>query len=138
MRADTVEHSGKIVEITPQFTTVEIVSESACSACHAKGLCSLGESKTKAVQVPTSPWQNYQVGDTVILQLKASMGHKAVWIGYVIPLIVLMAVLLGATATGVHELKAGLLSIAAVALYYLAVWLFQEKLKKEYIFSIKQ
>lgn len=138
MRADTVEHSGKIVEITPQFTTVEIVSESACSACHAKGLCSLGESKTKAVQVPTSPWQNYQVGDTVILQLKASMGHKAVWIGYVIPLIILMAVLLGATATGVHELKAGLLSIAAVALYYLAVWLFQEKLKKEYIFSIKQ
>lgn len=138
MRADTVEHSGKIVEITPQFTTVEIVSESACSACHAKGLCSLGESKTKAVQVPTSPWQNYQVGDTVILQLKASMGHKAVWIGYVIPLIILMVVLLGATATGVHELKAGLLSIAAVALYYLAVWLFQEKLKKEYIFSIKQ
>lgn len=138
MRADTVEHSGKIVEITPQFTTVEIVSESACSACHAKGLCSLGESKTKAVQVPTSPWQNYQVGDTVILQLKASMGHKAVWIGYVIPLIILMAVLLGVTATGVHELKAGLLSIAAVALYYLAVWLFQEKLKNEYIFSIKQ
>lgn len=133
-----VTHSGKIVEITPELTTVEIVSESACSACHAKGLCSLGESKTKAVQLPTSGWSNYQVGDDVTLVLKASMGHKAVWIGYVIPLIVLMAVLLGAVTLGVHELSAGLAAIAAVGVYYLVVWMFQSKLKKEYIFSIKQ
>ena len=42
-----ISHRGKVVSITPEITRVEIVSESACGACHAKGLCSLGDAKVK-------------------------------------------------------------------------------------------
>ena len=88
-----ISHKGRIVEITPEVTIVEIVSESACASCHAKGLCSLGDSKVKTVQVPTRAWDNYQPGDEVNVLLQASMGHKAVWLAYVIPLIIMVAVL---------------------------------------------
>lgn len=136
--AEEIFHAGRIVEITPDFTTVEIVSESACSSCHAKGLCSLGESKTKAIQVPTRGWDNYQVGDEVTVTLKASMGHKAVWIAYMIPLALLIAVLLILSGCGVGELASGLWALGAVAVYYLCIRLFGKRLKNEYIFNIKQ
>ena len=93
-----IRHSGKVVEITPELTRVEIISESACSACHAKGLCSLGESKVKVVEVPTSAWMNLKVGDTVDVLLKTSMGFKAVWLAYAVPLVVLVAALMGLLA----------------------------------------
>ena len=101
-----IRHSGKVVEITPEITRVEIISESACSACHAKGLCSLGESKVKVVEVPTSAWMNLKVGDTVDVLLKTSMGFKAVWLAYAVPLVVLVAALMGLLAAGVGEVFA--------------------------------
>lgn len=131
-----ISHKGRISEITPALTTVEIVSESACGACHAKGLCGVSESKTKIVSVPTRPWDNFNVGDEVSVTLKASMGHKAVWIAYAAPLAVLVAVLLGSTSAGAGELASGLMAIGAVAIYYFVIWLLRGRLQKEYIFNI--
>lgn len=131
-----ISHAGRIIDITPSVTTVEIVSESACSACHAKGLCGVSESKTKTVQIPTRGWDSFKVGDEVSVVLKASMGHKAVWIAYVAPLAVLMAVILGTSGLGMGELASGLTALGAVAAYYFVVWLFRARLKSEYIFNI--
>ena len=114
-----ISHRGKVVSITPEITRVEIVSESACGACHAKGLCSLGDTKVKVVELPTSGWSDIKVGDEVDVVLKASMGHKAVFLAYLIPLVILVAALLGLTSAGVPELWSGLAAIAAVAVYYL-------------------
>jgi sigma-E factor negative regulatory protein RseC len=136
-RNQDITHSGKIVDITPEFITVEILSESACASCHAAGLCGISEAKTKAVQVPAT-LDGWQIGEEVDVCLRRSMGHKAVWIAYVIPLLVVMAVLLGLLAAGVAEVSAGLAAIAAAALYYLVVYLFRDALRKEYSFYIKK
>lgn len=133
-----ISHKGRVVSVTPEVTTVEIVSESACGACHAKGLCSLGDSKVKMVEVPTSGWSGIRPGDEVEVVLKASMGHKAVLLAYMIPLVLLVAVLLAAVSAGVGELYAGLAAIAAVAVYYFGLWLMRGRLRNEYIFNIKK
>ena len=132
-----ISHKGRVLEVTPQFTTVEIISESACSACHAKSLCGVSESVKKLIEVPTRSWENRSVGDEVDVILKASMGLKAVWLAYVVPLFVLVAVLLGLLAAGVGELAAGLAAIVAAGLYYFVVWLLRDKFRKEYIFTIQ-
>ena len=132
-----ITHRGRIVSITPEYTTVEIVSESACAACHAKGLCSLGDSKVKQVEVPTRGWDNYAVGQEVSVVLRATMGHKAVWLAYGVPLLVLVAALLGILSAGGSELLAGLGAIGAVAVYYGVIWLLRDRLRKEYVFNIK-
>lgn len=133
-----ISHKGRVVSVTPEVTTVEIVSESACGACHAKGLCSLGDSKVKMVEVPTSGWSDIRPGDEVEVVLKASMGHKAVLLAYMIPLVLLVAVLLVAVSAGAGELYAGLAAIAAVAVYYFGLWLMRGRLRNEYIFNIKK
>lgn len=132
-----ISHRGRIVAITPEVTTVEIVSESACAACHAKGLCSLGDSTVKQVELPTRGWDNYSVGQEVNVVLRASMGHKAVWLAYVVPLLIMVAVLLGVLSAGGSELLAGLSAIGAIAVYYLIIWLLRGRLRNEYIFNIK-
>jgi len=132
-----ISHIGKIVEVNPQFTTVEIISQSACSACHASGLCGMSEYTKKAIQVTTDPYQDYNVGDEVEVLLRQSMGVKAVWISYAIPLIILMILVLSLSLFLKNELLVGLIAIAGVALYYLGVYLFRDKLAKEYVFYIK-
>ena len=132
-----IYHDGKIIEITPEFTSVEIISSSACSQCHAKGLCGFSEEESKVVMVPTSPYTERKVGDTVTLALKQTMGLKAVWISYVIPLIILMILVLSLSSVIDNEVWTSLAAIGGVALYYLVIWLLQDKLKNEFVFYIK-
>ena len=138
MSSSDVSHKGRIVKMTPQVTTVAIEQHSACSACHAAGLCGMADVAEKAVELPTDPYSKHKVGDEVEVVLKASMGMKAVWLAYFVPLVVLLAVILGFTALGVGEVVAGLSGIGAVAVYYLLLWLFRGRLQNEYVFPIKR
>lgn len=136
--SDDISHEGRIIAIDSQVTSVQIVSQSACSSCHAKGLCSLGESKEKIVDLPTTVG-NWSVGQEVMVFVRKTMGFKAVWVAYVVPLLVLVAVLLVSLAVvGASELTAGLCAIASVAVYYLLIWLLRDRLKNEYTFYIKE
>ena len=134
---EEIVHSGVIISIDPQETGVEIVRGSACSSCHAKSLCGVADAQKKVVYVPTDAFAQRSVGDEVTLGMKRSMGMKAVWISYVIPLIVLMTVILSLYALKAGELATGLGAIAAVAIYYIMVYVLRDKLKKEFVFYIK-
>jgi len=87
--------------------------------------------------VPTDPYADHNVGDEVQVMTKMSMGLKAVWISYVIPLAVLMILILSLSSFIENELLTGLFSVAGVAVYYFGVWLFREKLSDEFVFYIK-
>ena len=137
-KKNEITHRGKIIEITPDFTTVQIVVSSACSACHAKGLCGMSEDEEKVIMVPTDPYTVYQVGDEVQVMTKMSMGLKAVWISYVIPLLILMILILSLSSVIGNETVVGLVSVAGVALYYLGIWLLRDRLADEVVFYIKE
>lgn len=134
--SEQVNHRGKVVKMTPQTTTVAILQHGACSQCHAAGLCGMADIAEKAVEVPTDPYAGYGVGDEVNVVLKASMGMKAVWLAYFIPLLILLAVILGLIGLGMSEVPAALAGIGAIAVYYFLLWLFRDKLRNEYIFTI--
>lgn len=137
MAAAEISHIGKIVDIAPDFITVEIVAESACATCHAAGLCGTADATHKAISVPATVG-DWKVGQEVQVLLKRSMGFKAVWLAYAIPLVVLMAVLLGLNSAGVGDLASGLAAIGAVGVYYLFLLLFRDRLRNEYSFYIKE
>ena len=134
---EQVMHTGQVVSMTPQTTTVRIASQSACAQCHAAGLCGLSEYTEKAIEVPTPSSAAYGVGDEVQVVLKATMGLKAVWLAYFLPLVVLLGVTLGLIALGLSEVVAGLAGLGAVALYYGGLWLLRDRLRNEYVFTIQ-
>lgn len=134
---DEISHTGRITAIEPDVTTVEIVRTSACGECRARSFCGMGESRTKTVLVPTDAFAMHGVGDEVEVCMKRTMGLKAVWISYVVPLIILLACVLAAPRLGAGELATGLCAIGAVALYYLVIFLLRGKLDNEFVFYIK-
>ena len=136
-KKNEIRHTGRIVEITPEYTTVEIIVSSACSSCHSKALCGMSEDKEKVIMVPTDPYALHKVGDEVEVMTKMSMGMKAVWISYVIPLAVLMILILTLSTFVESQLVCGLSALAGVALYYFVIWLLRERLENEFTFYIK-
>ena len=87
--------------------------------------------------LPTDPYATYNVGDEVQVCTKMAMGLKAVWISYVIPLAVLMILILSLSGVIENEVYRALTAIGGVAVYYLFVWLFRNKLSNEFVFYIK-
>ena len=136
-KKNEIIHSGKILEITPDFTTVQILVSSACASCHAKAMCGMSEEEEKVIMVPTDPYADHKVGDEVQVMTKMSMGLKAVWISYVIPLAVLMILILSLSGVIESEVYRALAAIGGVAVYYFFIWLFRNKLSDEFVFYIK-
>lgn len=132
----SVSHKGTVIEITEGNIKVEIINKSMCSACHAKGFCSAGDSKDKVIDVAYYNNGEYAVGDEVEVVMKRSMGFKAVWISYVIPLAILLIFLLTLQRFNLTELQAGLCSILAVSVYYFVIYLFREKIADKFVFTI--
>ena len=134
---EEITHPGRILEITPSQVLVQIEARSACASCHASSLCGMSESEQKIVSVPASLTDSYLPGQEVDVVLKASMGHKAVWLAYCIPLVVLLAVMFTALKTGASELAAAGLGLCATAVYYFVIWLVRDRLRTEYNFIIR-
>lgn len=129
-------HKGTIIEITPEYIRVEIINKSMCAACHAKGFCSAGDTKDKIIDVEYYNNGEFAVGDEVEVIMNRSMGFKAVWISYVVPLVILLIFLLTLQGLGLSELHSGLFSLLAVCVYYLMVYLFKDKLANKFVFTI--
>ena len=137
MSKNEIQHTGEIIEITPDFTTIKIIASSACSACHAKSLCGMSEEQEKIIMLPTDPYATHNVGDKVQVATKMTMGLKAVWISYVIPLAVLMILILTLSTFIDSQVVCGLSSVGGVALYYFVIWLLRTRLETEFTFYIK-
>ena len=135
---ETIDHEGVIVDINTDFITVEILNKSACGACAAKGACSLGEAETKLVEVVNTGYSQFEPGERVNVLLKKSLGHKALYISYLIPLLILVAILLSLSAAGAGDLFTGLAILGGLAIYYSIVYLLREKFRKEYVFTIEK
>ncbi len=138
MKKNEIAHTGKIIDINPDFTSIEIMASSACSACHAKGLCGMSEEQEKVIMLPTDPYTVYEVGDQVQVYTKMTMGLKAVWISYVIPLFILMILILSLSSVVGNEYLRGGIAIAGVALYYFVIWLMRGRLSNQFEFYIKK
>ena len=141
MARERIEHKGKVVSVDKDYISVEILNKSACAACHAKGVCGASDQAVKVVEIAQdilTLTEDYQVGETVNVVMASSMGTQAVWLAYVVPLIVLMASIGVFSLCGAGELLMGLGSLGIVAVYYLFVYLFRNKISKIFTFSIEK
>ncbi|MHC1780389.1 MAG: SoxR reducing system RseC family protein [Bacteroidales bacterium] len=137
-KGDIINHEGVIKYIEGDFITVEILNKSACSACHAKGVCTMGDEKIKEIDIEYDGFEYYETGERVNVVMKKSMGFKALWISYLTPLIILLVLLVSLSAFNVPELITGLTIIAAISLYYFIIWMLRDKLKREFVFTIEK
>ncbi|MDR2886451.1 MAG: SoxR reducing system RseC family protein [Bacteroidales bacterium] len=131
----TVSHQGVVSKIDGRHIAVVITSESACSACHAEGACSMSGKKEKIIDITGS--YNLKEGDSVIVQMEKSLGYSAIIIGYLIPLITVIATLVIFLALNFKESHAGIFALLSIFIYYIFLLLYRKKINSKFIFSLK-
>lgn len=131
-----ISHKGKLVSVSQDSLTVEIISRSACSSCKAASMCSMSESTVKTVDVRPVPGEKYTVGEEVEVLLSPSMGLKAALLAYFLPVVLLIAVCVPLSFAGYGSLLSGVVGLAAMALYYVVLYFFRSRIEKEYEFRV--
>ena len=134
--AEEISHKGRVVSVSQDSLTVEIVSSSACSSCKAASMCSMSESTTKSVTVRLLPGEKYAAGEEVEVLLSPSMGLKAALLAYFLPVVLLIAVCVPLSFAGYGALLSGGVGLAAMALYYAGLSFFRDRIEKEYEFRV--
>ena len=148
-----IKHDGIIIALNGDGTAlVRIVQTSACAACKAKAMCASAESAEKEMTVVLLGDEQWAVGNEVEVMVQQKMGWKAVVLAYLLPFFVILAVMfigngllaIGDGATGLlgdeakREAVLGTVALCAMALYYLVLGLFKDKLQKEFSFTARK
>ena len=135
--ANTIRHQGIVESINGHHIQVRIVQVSACATCSIKGHCTTADAKEKLIDVFTSQIKAYQPGDNVWVVGQLSMGWWAVILAFLIPLVLLVAVLFTAHALTGDDLSSVGLTLLVLAAYYLMLWLFRHKMSRKFAFYIE-
>jgi sigma-E factor negative regulatory protein RseC len=138
MNESAICHQGVVKEIRDNTLFVQIERSSACAACHAKSVCLSSDRKEEIIPVPINEPDAFQVGELVQINLKKTLGAKAVVIAYLCPLIVLVAGLFTTYYFTKNELLSVGVSFAATALYFLFIKKIDTKLKKHFVFVVSK
>lgn len=132
---DKITHIGTIEAINENKVSVRILQSSACSGCHAAGMCQSSESKEKVVDVYTNIVSQLSIGQKVIIEGSSKRGLQAVLLAYILPLIIIVLTL-SLSIPVLGEPSAALLSLVGIAIYYAVLYTQKNRLKGSFSFQI--
>ncbi len=133
---DNITHDGLISQITKDVIRVMIVSKASCASCQIKGACSASDVEEKIVDVKRGLYDNYHVGDKVVIMMDQALGTWAVLFGYFFPFLVLIGGLIIFTQTIDNQGIAGLLALFLLVPYYTILYLSRKQMEKKFQFKI--
>jgi sigma-E factor negative regulatory protein RseC len=136
MLSEEVSRSGIVQEIGANGKIkVSIISKAQCVSCQLNNSCSSSDVKEKVIEI-----DNFggvlKIGEMVDVSLKESAGFKALFLGYILPFLILFITLIIASEYSNDELFVGLLSLSTLIPYYLTIYLLQNVIKKEFSFFV--
>ena len=134
---ETISHEGIVAKITDDELEIKILAQSACAACHAKSACGMGEQAEKILTVPRPKGRDFALNQKVNVRMAIGQGNKAAVLAYLIPIVLLLAVLFVCLGLGMNEGLAALVSIIALVPYYIVLYLRRDKLKKKFDYTIE-
>jgi len=136
-QSKSIEHKGRIDSIHGNKINVSFLAMSGCASCHAKGICSAADMQEKSVEV-TDYTNQYNIGEEVNITLKQSLGFRALFLGYVLPFLLVLSMLIGLTSLKFNEAIAGLGALSVLLPYYLILFLLRNKIRKKFTFTINK
>ena len=134
---ELIRHTGVVMSTSERLAHVQIVQTSACSACKAKSMCMSAESQAKEMDVIML--EPMQVGDKVEVEVRERLAWKAVLLAYILPFIVMIGIIAALDfMTEWSEAVIGTLSLCGIALYYIGLCFFKDRLQKQFTFTARK
>ena len=134
---ELIRHEGIVLSINGEKAHVQIVQTSACSACKARSMCMSAESQSK--EMDAIMLEPMKIGDKVEVEVRERLAWKAVLLAYILPFIVMLAIIaILDFATDWSEAVVGTLSLCGIALYYIGLSVFRNRLQKQFSFTARK
>lgn len=131
-----IVQEGIVTGITPSSVTVSVTPPTACGSCQASSVCFGSSGGTREMVIPR-PEGHFSTGETVRISMAPSMGRKAVFYGYLYPLVLLLVTLFLTYALIGNEALSALLSLLVLIPYYLILYINRNRMATEFRFSIE-
>ncbi len=136
MLSEEVSRSGIVKEVGANGKVkVSVISKAQCVSCQLNNSCSSADVKEKVIEI-----DNFggvlKIGEMVDVSLKESAGFKALFLGYVLPFLILFITIIIGTKFSNNELYVGLIALFTLVPYYLTIYLLQNVIKKEFSFLV--
>jgi len=132
-----IQHQGVVQNIQNDHLEIMIISESACSSCKSKKVCSISDIKEKLIRIESND-KSYKIGDKVIVFLEEKMGALAVIFAYVFPFIVMISILVIGYILKLSEPIMGGAVIVSLSIYYIALYFFRNQFNKRMTFRVEK
>ena len=129
-------HEGIVTKIDNENIEVKILSQSACVSCNIKTACNMSEMQEKIITIPAPKDKNLSIGQEVKISMGLGQANRAVIFAYVIPLIILVAMIFILSTLKIEEGLNALISIGTLIPYYLILFLFRNRLKRKFEYEI--
>lgn len=132
-----ISHSGIIECIVGDTVKVRIVQTSACASCKVAGHCNVAESKVKIVDVKCADSSSYQTGQSVVVSASKDVANKALLLGFGMPFLLLVCVLMLVLRLTANEGVAALSALGSLLPYYGLLWLLRDRIQSQISFHLE-
>lgn len=135
--SNKISHSGIVDSIVGDCVKVRILQTSACAACKVASHCNAAESKVKIVDVVCANSAEYNEGQQVVVSASSDVARRVLLLGFGLPFLVLVTVLLLVLRLSGSEGLAALSALASLVPYYLLIWLLRRRIQQHISFQIE-
>ena len=145
--SNKISHSGVIQSIKDGCIKVQIVQTSACASCKVASSCrsasplgsskNAAESKVKIVDVLRNDTKGFEVGQQVVVWASKDIANQALLLGFGVPFLLLVCVLMIALKLTDSEGVSALAAIASLVPYYVVLWLMRDRIQQRISFNLE-
>ncbi len=132
-----ISHSGIVESVADGCVKVRILQASACGACKVAGHCNAAESKEKIVEVCCCDTAAYSTGQEVTVSTSGAVANRALLLGFGIPFLVLVGVLVLVLLLTGNEGLSALCGLAALVPYYGILYLCRDHIRRQLTFYLE-
>ena len=133
-----ISHSGIVESVSDGCVKVRILQASACGACKVAGHCHAAESKEKIVEVFCCDTAKFSTGQEVLVSTSGEVANKAMLLGFGIPFLLVLGVLVAVLFLTDHEGVAALAALGSLVPYYFLLWLRRDSIQRGISFQIEE
>ena len=133
-----IEHEGIVKDVSKKSVMVGFIIQSSCDSCYAKGVCSIDQQQDEIIEIQNPTDSEYLIGEKVKILIKESLGLKAVLFAYLYPFLLVIISLFILVPIVDNETRAGILSLSFLLPYYLLLYIYRAKIKKEINFTLEK
>jgi sigma-E factor negative regulatory protein RseC len=129
-----IKHEAIVRSVGDDSVTVVLSPGLSCEGCQAESSCGMTGKSDKIVSIPGT--FKFHPGDKVIVSMKDSQGYTALFLGYMLPLILVVSTLIILLSFEAGELLSGLISFGILIPYYIILRIFRNSIGRKFSFKI--